>query len=61
MSVENRLKEHGIQLFEASRPAGNYVPYQINGDTLYLSGQIPVVDGKVEVMFNFNIIVKLLI
>ena len=48
MSVEARLKENGIELPKASTPAGNYVPYVINGDTVYVSGQIPVVAGEVN-------------
>jgi hypothetical protein len=48
MSVEARLKENGIELPKASTPAGNYVPYVINGDTVYVSGQIPMVAGEVD-------------
>ena len=48
MSVEARLKENGIELPKASTPAGNYVPYVVNGDTVYVSGQIPVVAGEVD-------------
>ena len=50
MSVEARLKEAGIELPKAATPAGNYVPYVINGDTVYVSGQIPTVAGEVLLM-----------
>jgi enamine deaminase RidA (YjgF/YER057c/UK114 family) len=46
-AVEARLKEQGIELPNATTPAGNYVPYVINGETVYVSGQIPVVAGEV--------------
>ncbi len=48
-AVEARLKEQGIELPKATTPAGNYVPYVINGDTVYVSGQIPIVAGEVHI------------
>ncbi|HEV7437383.1 MAG TPA: RidA family protein [Pseudorhizobium sp.] len=48
-AVENRLKEKGIVLPAAAAPAANYVPYTISGNTLYLSGQLPIENGKVAV------------
>ncbi len=50
MSVEARLKENGIELPKASTPAGNYVPYVVNGNTVYISGQIPIVNGEVTLL-----------
>ena len=43
--IEDKLKELDIQLPEPSPPAANYVPYVISGNTLYVSGQIPVKNG----------------
>lgn len=40
MSINNRLNSLGINLPEASAPAGNYVPYVQAGDMIYISGQI---------------------
>ena len=48
-AIENRLKEKGIVLPAAAAPAANYVPYTISGNTLYLSGQLPIENGKVAV------------
>ena len=48
-AIEGRLKELGISLPVAAAPAANYVPYTISGNTLYLSGQLPIEGGKVAV------------
>ena len=48
MSVVARLKEHGIELPEKTTvPSANYVPFRIDGNTVYISGQTPVVSGEV--------------
>jgi enamine deaminase RidA (YjgF/YER057c/UK114 family) len=47
MSVENRLKELGIQLPPPPKPMGNYVPGVLAGDLLFMSGCGPRrPDGK---------------
>lgn len=38
--IEARLAELGLSLPDAPAPAANYVPYVIDGTTLYVSGQI---------------------
>lgn len=48
-AIEARLKELGIDLPVAAAPAANYVPYVLNGNTLYISGQLPMEGGKVAV------------
>lgn len=40
--IETRLAELGIDLPQASAPAANYVPFVQDGNTLYVSGQIPI-------------------
>ena len=45
-AIEGRLKELGIVLPQAAAPAANYVPYVISGNLLYLSGQLPMENGK---------------
>lgn len=40
-TVESRLSGAGIALPEAAKPAGNYVPYVITGNLLFVSGQLP--------------------
>ncbi len=48
-AIDHRLKERGIVLPAAAAPAANYVPYTISGNILYLSGQLPMENGKVAV------------
>lgn len=48
-AIQSRLKELGITLPQAAAPAANYVPYVISGNMLYLSGQLPMENGKVAV------------
>ena len=44
--INAKLKELGITLPEVSLPAANYVPCMISGNTLFVSGQLPMKDGK---------------
>ena len=44
--TEQRLKEIGVTLPEPPNPQGSYVPWVISGNLVYLSGQIPLVNGK---------------
>lgn len=44
--IDKRLGELGIDLPPANAPAGNYVPFVRTGNLLFISGQIPVIDGK---------------
>jgi enamine deaminase RidA (YjgF/YER057c/UK114 family) len=48
-AIEARLTELGITLPVAAAPAANYVPYVISGNLLYLSGQLPIENGKIAV------------
>jgi enamine deaminase RidA (YjgF/YER057c/UK114 family) len=47
MSAEARLKQLGLLLPPIPDPVGNYVPYRLVGNLLYLSGQGPRENGKV--------------
>lgn len=40
--IDSRLIELEIQLPEAAAPVGNYVPFMVNGNTVYVSGHRPV-------------------
>jgi enamine deaminase RidA (YjgF/YER057c/UK114 family) len=44
--VETRLNEMGITIPDAPAPAANYVPYVVSGNLVFVSGQVPFVDGK---------------
>jgi len=45
--IEEKLKESGITLPIPPNPAGSYVPVVTTGNLAYVSGQIPVKDGKI--------------
>lgn len=60
MTIENKLKELGIVLPEnAAPPAANYVPFVQSGPLVFLSGQLPIVEGKIaftgKVGFNVTL------
>ena len=40
MNIEENLKNHQIELEDASTPAGNYVPYIITNKLVFISGQV---------------------
>lgn len=44
--IDARLKELGIELAEPAAPVANYVGYAISGNNVFISGQLPVIDGK---------------
>ncbi len=47
MSIEDRLKELGIELPPAPPPAANYVPYVQEGSLVFVAGQVPrAADGS---------------
>jgi len=45
-AVAMKLKDQGITLPQVSLPAANYVPCVISGNMLYVSGQLPMENGK---------------
>ncbi len=48
MIIEEKLKSLGIELPHPPKPAGSYIPVSIIKDLVYVSGQIPILDGKVR-------------
>jgi enamine deaminase RidA (YjgF/YER057c/UK114 family) len=46
MPPEDRLKELGIELPEAPKPLGAYVPCVQTGNLIFLSGILPLKNGK---------------
>ncbi|MEX3815330.1 RidA family protein [Paraburkholderia sp. BR13439] len=44
-SLEQRLRELGIELPSPVTPRANFVPAKRVGNLLYISGQVPVLDG----------------
>jgi enamine deaminase RidA (YjgF/YER057c/UK114 family) len=46
--IEQRLAELGLSLPVAAAPAANYVPWTISGSMLFVAGQLPFSEGKLE-------------
>lgn len=46
-SIERKLAELGLELPQPAAPVASYVPAVEIGGLLYISGQLPFVDGKV--------------
>lgn len=46
MDIKAKLKKLGFSLPMAAAPAANYVPYVLSGKALYVSGQIPFLNGQ---------------
>lgn len=47
--ITQRLDALGITIPDAPAPAANYVPFVKAGNMLFISGQIPLVNGAIEV------------
>lgn len=46
--IDSRLIELEIQLPEPAAPVGNYVPFVVYGNTVYVSGQLPAWNGEIR-------------
>ncbi len=44
-TIETRLQQLNLSLPQIAPPAANYIPYTISGNTLYIAGQIPFLNG----------------
>ncbi|MBB2893068.1 RidA family protein [Flexivirga oryzae] len=47
-AVEDRLAELGLQVPEVTKPVAAYVPALQDGNLVYTSGQLPMVDGALQ-------------
>jgi len=47
MSIQERLAARGLTLPNPPQPLGNYTAVSQAGDLLFISGQLPLADGKV--------------
>jgi len=48
-SITGRLQEMGVELPQAAAPAANYIPFMLAGNQLFISGQLPMEDGRLAV------------
>ncbi len=46
MDLAEKLQSLGFELPSAAAPAANYVPYVVSGSHIYVSGQIPFLNGE---------------
>lgn len=54
MKIEAKLKELGLFLPQAPKPAGNYVPVSLSDKILYTSGILPLEGGKLNYNGSFD-------
>ena len=47
-TTAERMRLAGIVLPARGAPAANYVPFRVVGSLLFVSGQVPLVDGRVR-------------
>lgn len=45
-AIDSKLADLGIILPPSVMPAANYVPYTVSGNLVYVSGTLPMKDGK---------------
>ena len=45
--IEEKLKDAGVTLPIPPNPAGSYIPVVTTGNLAFISGQIPIKDGKI--------------
>jgi enamine deaminase RidA (YjgF/YER057c/UK114 family) len=50
--IEDKIAELGLELPTPPKPAGSYVPVVIEGELVYVSGQIPLRSGTVPEIFR---------
>ena len=46
INIEENLRKYNITIPKANKPVANYSPYVMTENLLFISGQIPIVDGK---------------
>ncbi|HXG30186.1 MAG TPA: RidA family protein [Thermodesulfobacteriota bacterium] len=46
IKAEQRLRELGIEILQTPAPLGSYKPAVISGDLIFISGQLPIKEGR---------------
>ena len=49
--INKRLEELNINIENASVPAGSYIPYVISNNLVFISGQLPFINGELALDF----------
>ncbi len=47
-NIYDNLEKNGIKISKPPTPQGSYVPWIITGKYIYLSGQIPIINGELQ-------------
>ena len=47
--IDKKLNELNIEIDKASVPAGSYVPYVISNNLVFISGQLPFINGELTI------------
>ena len=47
MNIKENLKKYNIRIPKPAKPVANYSPYTISNNLIFISGQIPIVDGNI--------------
>ena len=47
--INKRLEELNIDIDNASAPAGSYIPYVISNNLVFISGQLPFINGELTI------------
>jgi enamine deaminase RidA (YjgF/YER057c/UK114 family) len=47
-AIDTKLNELGISLPKPTAPVANYVPWVITGNLVFLAGQVPLHEGKLQ-------------
>jgi enamine deaminase RidA (YjgF/YER057c/UK114 family) len=48
-TIDAKLNDLGIALPTPMAPIANYMPFVVAGDLVFVSGQVPAVDGKIAI------------
>lgn len=48
ISIEDRLKKLGIKILDCPKPIGSYIPCVKSCNLIFMSGILPLINGKIE-------------
>lgn len=47
IDIEKNLNEHDVKIPAINKPIANYSPFTLSNNLIFISGQIPIQDGKI--------------
>jgi enamine deaminase RidA (YjgF/YER057c/UK114 family) len=54
MTINQRLKDLNVVLPTSPKNVGSYAPYVVTGNRVFISGQLPMVDGEIQYAGQIN-------